>query len=93
MPFGLCNAPATFQILIERCMDDKNLRDCLIYLDDVIIFPSSFEEQIERLEAVFSRLQEHNLKLKASNCEFLKSRVTYLGNIVSKSGIETDHMW
>ena len=90
MPFGLCNAPATFQRLMERCMGDMNLRECLIYLDDVIIFSSSFEEHIERLEAVFSRLQEHNLKLKASKCEFLKSRVAYLGHIVSESGIETD---
>ena len=92
MPFDLCNAPATFQRLMERCMGDMNLRECLIYLDDVIIFSSSFEEHIERLEAVFSRLQEHNLKIKASKCEFLKSRVTYLGHFVSESGIDTDHM-
>ena len=58
MPFGLFNATATFQ-------------KCLIYLDDVMIFSSSFEENIERLEAVFSRQQKHNLKLKASKCEFL----------------------
>ena len=68
MPFGLCNAPATFQRLMERCMGDMNLRDCLIYLDDVIIFSATFEEHLNRLEAVFSRLKEHNLKLKASKC-------------------------
>ena len=90
MPFGLCNAPATFQRLMERCMGDMNLRECLIYLDDVIIFSSTFEEHLDCMEAVFSRLQQHNLKLKASKCEFLKSRVTYLGHIVSEFGIETD---
>ena len=90
MPFGLCNAPVTFQWLMERCMGDLNLSDCLIYLDDVIIFSKTFEEHLERLDAVFSRLKEHNLKLKGTKCEFLKSHVTYLGHVVSENGIETD---
>ena len=90
MPFGLCNAPATFQRFMERCMGDLNLRDCLIYLDDVIIFSTTFEEHLERLDAVFSRLKEHNLKLKGTKCEFMKSHVTYLGHDVSENGIETD---
>ena len=55
MPFGLCNAPATFQRLMERCMGDLNLRDCLIYLNDIIIFSSTFEEHIDGLHAVFER--------------------------------------
>ena len=76
MPFGLCNAPATFQRLMEMCMGDMNLRDCLVYLDDVIIFSTTFEEHIDRLQAVFSRLKEFNLKLKATRCEFMKSEVT-----------------
>ena len=90
MPFGLCNAPATFQKLMERCMGDLNLRDCLIYLDDIIIFSSTFEEHMERLQAVFERLQEHNLKLKPSKCELFKERVSYLGHVVSEEGIHTD---
>lgn len=65
MPFGLCNAPATFQRLMGCCMDRMNLKECLIYLDDIIIFSSSFEEHIERLDVVFQRLHDHNLKLKA----------------------------
>ena len=90
MLFGLCNASATFQRLMEMCMGDMNLRDCLVYLDDIIIFFSTFEERIDGLTAVFSRLQEHNLKLKASKCEFMMSQVTYLGHIVSQEGIQTD---
>ena len=90
MPFGLCNAPATIQRLMERCMGDLNLRDCLIYLDDIIIFSSTFEEHMERLVAVFERLQEHNLKLKPSKCDFFWSQMTYLGHVVSKEGIHTD---
>ena len=90
MPFGLCNAPATFQRLMELCMGDMNLRECLVYLDDVIIFSTTFEEHIDRLQAVFTRLLDYNLKLKATKCEFMKSEVTYLGHIVSRDGIRTD---
>ena len=74
MPFGLCYAPAMFQRLMERCMGDINLRDCLIYFDDIITFSSTFEEHLERLQAVFECLQEHNLKLKPSKCELFKER-------------------
>ncbi|MCG8034916.1 MAG: hypothetical protein JAZ03_22460, partial [Candidatus Thiodiazotropha taylori] len=90
MPFGLCNAPATFQRLMERCMGEINLRDCLIYLDDIIIFSSTFEEHVKQLQAVFERLQENNLKLKPSKCKLFRSRVSYLGHIVSEEGIHTD---
>ena len=90
MPFGLCNAPATFQRLMDLCMGDINLRECLVYLDDVIIFSTTFEEHIDRLQAVFTRPQDYNLKLKATKCEFMKSEVTYLGHIVSRDGIRTD---
>ena len=60
MPFGLCNAPATFQRLMERAMGDINFRDCLIYLDDIIIFSDTFEAHLDRLEAVFQRLHTYN---------------------------------
>ena len=56
----------------------------------MIIFSSTFGEHLDCLEAVFTRLQQHNLKLKASKCEFMKSKVTYLGNVVSQDGIQTD---
>ena len=90
MPFGLCNAPATFQRLMERAMGDINLRDCLIYLDDIIIFSDTFENHLDRLDAVFQRLHQYNLKLKASKCEFFRSEVTYLGHVVSEAGIKTE---
>ena len=66
MLFCLCNAPATIQRLMERCMGDLNLRYCLIYLDNIIIFSSTFEEHLEHLQAVFKNLEKHKLKLKPS---------------------------
>ena len=88
--FGLCNSPATFQRLMERCMGDKHLKECLIFLDDILVYSKTFEEHIERLHAVFSKLAEHKLKLKPSKCELFKSSVTYLGHIISSQGICTD---
>lgn len=90
MPFGLCNAPATFQRLMERCMGDLNLRDCLIYLDDIIIFSHDVDSHLERLDAVFQRLADYNLKIKPSKCEFFKTKTTYLGHVVSADGIQAD---
>ncbi|MCG8048682.1 MAG: RNase H-like domain-containing protein, partial [Candidatus Thiodiazotropha endolucinida] len=90
MAFGLTNAPASFQRLMERCMGDMNLKECLIFLDDILIFSETFEDHLDRLEAVFSRLQQHGLKLKPSKCEFFKTSVSYLGHVVSQDGVETD---
>ena len=59
MAFGLTNAPAMFQRLMEHCMGEMNLKECLIFLDDILIFSETFEEHISRFEAVFSRLKQH----------------------------------
>jgi transposase InsO family protein len=90
MPFGLCNAPATFQRLMEKCMGELNLKDCLIYLDDIVIYSPDIESHIEKLDKVFGRLASYNLKIKPSKCEFFKKEITYLGHIVSQEGIKTD---
>ena len=90
MAFGLTNAPATFQRLMERCMGELHLKECLIYLDDIIIFSKSFDEHLLRLENVFRQLEQHGLKLKGSKCEFFRTQVQYLGHIVSDQGIQTD---
>ncbi|PIK50431.1 hypothetical protein BSL78_12670 [Apostichopus japonicus] len=86
MPFGLTNAPATFQRLMEMCMGDLNLQQCLVYLDDIIIFSHTFEEHLERLKAVFQRLEDYGLKVKPSKCQLLRKRVKYLGHIISEEG-------
>ena len=90
MPFGLTNTPATFQRLMESCLNDLHLNWCIIYLDDVIVFAKMPEEHITRLEAVFKKISDTGLKLKPSKCEFFKKRIHYLGHIVSNKGIETD---
>ena len=77
MPFGLCNAPPTFQRLMLNCLGELNLIYCLIYLDDVIIFSRTEEEHLERMHVVFDRLHEHGLKLKPSKCDMFKTEINY----------------
>ena len=90
MPFGLTNAPATFQRLMENCLGELHLSWCIIYLDDIIVFSDSPSEHLRRLRGVFAKLDKAGLKLKPSKCEFFKTRITYLGHIVSSKGIETN---
>ena len=68
MPFGLCNVPVTFQHLMQNTLGELNLRYCVIYLDNVIIFCCTEEEHLEHLCIVFKRFQEFNLKLKPTKC-------------------------
>ena len=87
MPFGLCNAPPTFQRLMLNCLGELNLTYCLIYLDDVIIFSKTEEEHLERMRVVSDRFREHGLKLKPSKCEVFKTEINYLVHHVSKRGV------
>ena len=87
MPFGLCNAPPTFQRLMQNCLGELNLTYSLIYLDDVIVFSEMPEKHLQRMRVVFNRLQEHGLKLKPSKCEVFKSKINYLAHHVSQKGV------
>ena len=90
MPFGLCNAPGTFQRLMQICLGDQFFSSVLCYLDDILVYSSTFEEQLERLDRVFDRLREHGLKIKPSKCELFRPEVRYLGHKVSREGVQTD---
>ena len=87
LPFGLANAPAHFQRAIAHLFHGLAWEQCLIYLDDIIVFASTFEEHLSRLQNVFDRLRKGNLQLKASKCSFGLKEVPYLGHIVSPDGI------
>ena len=73
MPFGLSNAPATFQHLMETCLGEMHLKWCIIYLDDIIVFSKTPEQHIERLRGVFEKLSAAGLRLKLSKCKSFKS--------------------
>ncbi|GFX29993.1 retrovirus-related Pol polyprotein from transposon 297 [Trichonephila clavipes] len=90
MPFGLCNAPATFERLMETVLKGLTFEACLIYLDDVIIGGRTFEEHLQNIRKVLSKLSDANLKLNPSKCKFFQKEVNYLGHIISAEGVRTD---
>ena len=93
MPFGLCNATATFQRLMAQALTSftkkyGNLIMC--YVDDVVIATPTLEDHIERLEEVFSCTKQAGLKCKPSKCEILRDFIKYLGRLVDKHGVRPD---
>ena len=90
MPFGLCNAPSTFQRLMELVLAGFRWEICLAYLDDVVVFGRTWEEHLERLRLVLTRLQVAHLKLHPKKCQFFKQSVCFLGHIISNNGVGTD---
>ena len=90
MPFGLTNAPATFQRLMSMVLRGLQWEICLVYLDDIIIFSTTFSEHLQRLDTVFSRLADAGLTVKPSKCHLLCKSVEYLGHVISPAGVATD---
>ncbi len=90
MPFGLCNAPATFQRLIETVLAGLTRSACMAYIDDILVIGKTYDEHLENLELVLDRLRKAGLKLKPGKCDFGKGEVTYLGYVVSRNGLAPD---
>lgn len=88
MPFGLKNAPSTFQRLMNSVLSGLQGLQCFVYLDDVVIYASSLEEHTLKLKTIFDRLRLNNLKLQPDKCEFLKREVSYLGHVISEQGVQ-----
>ncbi|MCG8045580.1 MAG: RNase H-like domain-containing protein, partial [Candidatus Thiodiazotropha endolucinida] len=90
LPFGLCNAPATFERLMELVLAGLHWEICLIYLDDIIVYGRTFGEMIDRLELVLQRFSEAGLKLKPQKCQLFKEEVEFLGHVINAKGVSTD---
>lgn len=90
MPFGLCNAPATFERRMEQILSGLNRDLCLAYLDDIIVTGKSFIEHIDNLKKVFDRLKEGNLELNPGKYQLFCKEVKFLRHIFSTNGISTD---
>ncbi|GFV34755.1 retrovirus-related Pol polyprotein from transposon 17.6 [Trichonephila clavipes] len=87
MPFGLCNAPATFERMMDNLLRHFKWTMCLCYLDDIIVFSETFEDHLIRLRLVLKCLQEAGLKLNSKKCLFAAQEVKILGHLVSSNGV------
>ena len=90
LSFGLSNAPAIFQRLMNLVLAGLTWEVCLAFLDDVIVISSTFEEHLERLQLVFDRFAQAGLKLNPGKCKLFQKRVKFLGSIVTEEGIYPD---
>ena len=90
MPFGLANAPATFQAYVNKALAGIVDIFCVVYLDDILIFSKTHAEHVEHVKTVLQRLRKHDLYANLKKCEFFTTEVEYLGFIVSTEGIKMD---
>lgn len=90
MPFGLSNAPATFQRMMDVLLSGLKWNTCLVYLDDIVVFSKTVSEHLSRLDEVLARIQRANLKLKISKCSFFATSLKVLGYVVSGKGQSPD---
>lgn len=88
MPFGLKNAPSTFQRVMDNVLREHLGKHCLIYMDDIIIFSTSLQEHLTNLSQILKTLAKFNLKVQLDKSEFLCKEVAFLGHIVTPEGVK-----
>lgn len=92
LPMGLTNAPAAFQRNMEVMLAGMLWQCCIVYIDDVIIYSSTFAEHLEHLENVFKRLRTYNVHAKPAKCKLVRREVEYLGHVVGRGVVKPNEM-
>jgi hypothetical protein len=90
MAFGLTNAPATFQSLMNEVLCPFLRHFMLVFFDDILIYSNSFAEHLQHIRAVLTALRAHSLFLKRSKCSFVERQVEYLGHFIFEAGVAMD---
>lgn len=90
MPFGMCNAPATFQCVMNVVLNPCLRRSVLVFMDDILVYSQTLEEHVAHLHEVFTLLQQQQLFVKRGKCSFACEQLEYLGHIISSQGVSTD---
>lgn len=90
MPFGLRNAPATFQALMDEVFGEYKWQFVCVYFDDIVIHSKTFAEHMEHIRIAMECLSNANLQAKLSKCQFLRKELSFVGHLVSCKGISPD---
>ena len=88
LPMGLSSSPSSFQLLMDKVLKGLTFKSCLCYLDDILIASETFDQHIQDLDEVFTRLKQAGLKLGPKKCSFAENSCIYLGHKISNKGIE-----
>lgn len=88
MPFGLKNAPSTFQRVMDNVLRDHLYKSCFVYMDDIVIFSKSLQEHLIHTKQIFNKLRQYNLKVQLDKSEFLRKEVGFLGHVITADGIK-----
>jgi hypothetical protein len=90
MAFGLCNAPSTFQALMNEALSKFIRKFVLVFFDDILVYSRTWEDHLQHLASVLAQLRHHQLYLKQSKCAFAQDTVGYLRHVISAKGVEAD---
>lgn len=90
VPFGLTNAPASFQCLMNEVFADYIRRFVLVFFDDILVYSPDMETHLQHLQLVFTALHKHQLFVKKSKCSFGQSQVDYLGHVIIAEGVAAE---
>src|SRR3954466_14247233 len=90
MPFGLCNAPESFQRMMNLIFQEYIEKFLMVYIDDTIIYSNTFEEHIQHLRLVLELIRENGLFLKPTKCTITEEKVEFLGYLIDRHGVHTD---
>ena len=90
MPFGLCNAPSTFQAIMNSIFRPHLRKFILVFFDDILIYSPTWELHLEHVKKALEILKQRQFFLKATKCAFGKQELEYLGHFISCKGVKVD---
>jgi len=90
VPFGLSNAPATFQALMNSVFAEFLRKFVLVFFDDILVYNTTWNTYIQHLSLVLSIMQRHSLFVKLSKCFFGQTQIDYVGHVVSQDGVKVE---
>lgn len=90
MPFGLTNAPSTFQALMNNLFKPYLRKFILVFFDDILIYRLTYDDHLQHLKIVFEILRKNQLKANLGKCQFIQTRIEYLGHVITEHGVEAD---